>query len=425
MAASEGQGRPPNILLVITDQQRQPRHWPEDPGWLGELMPNEAELARTGLSFTNAFCNTAMCSPSRATLFTGRYPAEHGVDPDADRRRPAPRSAQRAGRRGDDGRDPARAARRRASASYPVARGALRLGPHSGNEPVLPPGMPNLATLLREAGLRGRLQGQVAPHPPLRGRRPPRRLGPARRERSPRLRLRRLGGARRGREREGGELRRRQRGGGGGLGRGLHAPGRALARPRRPARAVLPGRLPGQPPRVLGYPASYLRGGYAPTSSAGSASSSRRPWTRTSGQARRPGPDADGDERLPGPASRPRAPSSTTSTSTPTCTASWIASWAASSPRSATPTTRARCAREPSSCGAPTTARWGSPTAACARRCSTPTRRRSTSRSSSPTRSCSPTPRETDALASLVDVLPTLLALGGARGRTATCAAAT
>jgi len=42
-------------------------------------MPNDAELRRTGLSFNNAFCNSAMCSPSRATLFTGRYPAEHGV----------------------------------------------------------------------------------------------------------------------------------------------------------------------------------------------------------------------------------------------------------------------------------------------------------------------------------------------------------
>ena len=72
--------KPPNLLLVITDQQRRPRHWPDDPGWLAQLMPNEAALAQTGLTFTNAFCNTAMCSPSRATLFSGRYPAEHGVE---------------------------------------------------------------------------------------------------------------------------------------------------------------------------------------------------------------------------------------------------------------------------------------------------------------------------------------------------------
>jgi arylsulfatase A-like enzyme len=72
--------KPPNLLLVITDQQRRPRHWPDDPGWLAELMPNEAALASTGVSFDNAFCNTAMCSPSRATLLSGRYPAEHGVE---------------------------------------------------------------------------------------------------------------------------------------------------------------------------------------------------------------------------------------------------------------------------------------------------------------------------------------------------------
>ena len=144
--------RPPNLLVVITDQQRFPRHWPEDPGWLEELMPNEAELARTGLTFTNAFCNTAMCSPSRATLLTGRYPAEHGVGLTltAGDLRPDPRNA------------PAVAATmagilRRSEAParrvlLQCARGALRLGPRSGNEPVLPTGMSNLATLLREAG---------------------------------------------------------------------------------------------------------------------------------------------------------------------------------------------------------------------------------------------------------------------------------
>jgi len=69
----------PNLLILITDQQRYRRHWPDDAGWLRDLTPNDAELARTGLSFRNAFCNTAMCSPSRATLFTGTYPAQHGV----------------------------------------------------------------------------------------------------------------------------------------------------------------------------------------------------------------------------------------------------------------------------------------------------------------------------------------------------------
>ncbi len=142
----------PNFLLVITDQQRFPRHWPESPGWLRELMPNEAELARTGVTFTNAFCNTAMCSPSRATLFSGRYPAEHGVKLTltAGDLRPDPRNAPAAAAT-------AAAILRRSEAParrllIQFARSALRLGPRSGNEPVLPPAMPNLATLLREAG---------------------------------------------------------------------------------------------------------------------------------------------------------------------------------------------------------------------------------------------------------------------------------
>ena len=144
--------RPPNIVLIITDQQRAPRHWPEEPGWLEALMPNDAALARTGLTFANGFCNTAMCSPSRATLFTGRYPAEHGVD----------LTLTAGGTKPDPRNTPAVAStmagilkRKEAPANRVLggfARGALRLGPKAGGEPVLPTDMPNMATLLADAG---------------------------------------------------------------------------------------------------------------------------------------------------------------------------------------------------------------------------------------------------------------------------------
>jgi len=71
--------RRPNLILLITDQQRAPQHWPRDPAWLDDLMPNDAELRRTGMSFSRAFIATAMCSPSRTSLLTGLYPSRHGV----------------------------------------------------------------------------------------------------------------------------------------------------------------------------------------------------------------------------------------------------------------------------------------------------------------------------------------------------------
>lgn len=43
-----GVARPPNILLLITDQQRYPCHWPDEPGWRRELTPSDHELADTG-----------------------------------------------------------------------------------------------------------------------------------------------------------------------------------------------------------------------------------------------------------------------------------------------------------------------------------------------------------------------------------------
>lgn len=67
----------PNIILILNDQERYPQHWPAD--WVEKNLPAHNRLAANGLSFTRSFCNTAMCSPSRATLFTGLHPAQHTV----------------------------------------------------------------------------------------------------------------------------------------------------------------------------------------------------------------------------------------------------------------------------------------------------------------------------------------------------------
>lgn len=86
LPAAQGARRPsapaslrsrPNIVIIVTDQERYPRHWPA--GWADVNLPNRKRLADKGLNFTRAFCNTCMCSPSRSTLFTGVYPAQHGV----------------------------------------------------------------------------------------------------------------------------------------------------------------------------------------------------------------------------------------------------------------------------------------------------------------------------------------------------------
>ncbi|MDR3697000.1 sulfatase-like hydrolase/transferase [Mucilaginibacter sp.] len=70
-------GQQPDIILIITDQQRATQHFPI--GWEEQNLPNLTFLKKNGFSFDRAFCNTCMCSPSRATLFTGTYPAQHGV----------------------------------------------------------------------------------------------------------------------------------------------------------------------------------------------------------------------------------------------------------------------------------------------------------------------------------------------------------
>ncbi len=64
----------PNILLIVSDQERQ-RDWLP----AGAHLPARQRLIDGGLEFTQYYTHTSPCSPSRATLFTGRYLAQHGV----------------------------------------------------------------------------------------------------------------------------------------------------------------------------------------------------------------------------------------------------------------------------------------------------------------------------------------------------------
>lgn len=66
-----------NVILFITDQDRAIQHFPR--GWAGRNLPGLRRLRRNGLTFDNAFCNACMCSPARSTMFTGYFPAQHGV----------------------------------------------------------------------------------------------------------------------------------------------------------------------------------------------------------------------------------------------------------------------------------------------------------------------------------------------------------
>lgn len=149
---SPSERRRPNLVLLVTDQQRAPMHWPDQPGWLESLAPNDAELRRTGLSFTHACTATAMCSPSRASFLTGTYPSRHGVAltlTNGDLRpnpRQLPAVLREVARLAGSGDVP----RERLARAF--LRGLLRLGPPAGNEPELPAGIPTLGTRLRDAG---------------------------------------------------------------------------------------------------------------------------------------------------------------------------------------------------------------------------------------------------------------------------------
>jgi hypothetical protein len=63
--------RSPNIIVVMTDQERHHMHWP--PGWAEANLPGLQRLKRNGLYFNRAYTAATQCSPSRAVMNTGRF----------------------------------------------------------------------------------------------------------------------------------------------------------------------------------------------------------------------------------------------------------------------------------------------------------------------------------------------------------------
>ena len=70
--------RRPNVLIITTDQQRVDAASVVGNPWL--KTPNLDRLASQGVYFTKSYCSYPLCSPSRASLHTGRFPHEIGVD---------------------------------------------------------------------------------------------------------------------------------------------------------------------------------------------------------------------------------------------------------------------------------------------------------------------------------------------------------
>jgi arylsulfatase len=73
---------PPNIILIITDQQRYDTI--RALGYPYMDTPNLDRLVNEGVTFSNCFVAAPSCAPSRASLFTGYYPHTTGILKNAD-----------------------------------------------------------------------------------------------------------------------------------------------------------------------------------------------------------------------------------------------------------------------------------------------------------------------------------------------------
>lgn len=68
----------PNFVVIFTDDQGY-----QDVGCFGSpdiQTPNLDQMASEGIRFTDFYVGASVCTPSRAALLTGRYPARYGME---------------------------------------------------------------------------------------------------------------------------------------------------------------------------------------------------------------------------------------------------------------------------------------------------------------------------------------------------------
>jgi arylsulfatase A-like enzyme len=79
--SSQKKANRPNILLITTDELRDPPGYETDEvkRWRKKVLKGEQSLRDGGITFGHHYIMSAACTPSRASYLTGQYPSMHGV----------------------------------------------------------------------------------------------------------------------------------------------------------------------------------------------------------------------------------------------------------------------------------------------------------------------------------------------------------
>lgn len=93
LSAQAAEARQPNVIVFLVD----------DMGWMDcgaygsryYETPNIDRLAQRGMLFTDAYSANPLCSPTRASILTGKYPARHGITSAVGHLPPEPKDAPR------------------------------------------------------------------------------------------------------------------------------------------------------------------------------------------------------------------------------------------------------------------------------------------------------------------------------------------